>query len=1458
MRFSQGKNTRLFFLLNIPEIYSGRRNRADFTESSNNEPGLKVVLRTAAISLLLSVCFFIPSDKLSAQVTCIASGNWSNPLCWSPAIPQNGDNVIINPACTLHVDVSTSILNDMTVNGTMIIDNAASVSLNMSGNLTINSGASLENDGALDFITAGKNFSLNGTGVYIHNPRNNFPADEKIFSNGNEIFSNTSTLEIRKWNDGSVPLGHPNRIGNSNFGNIILSADVSGGTWDQDGYFSNPSVNRVKGTLTISKGTVVMDDGTGSSIALTLQDVLVNGTGNLVFQRGGNRNLALQTGNFTVSSSAPAKPSVVLDTSFGALTWTVNGNLSLNYDFNLVYGNTYSPGASIKLTVNGNLLFGGGNINLVNAADAGLRMVVNGNTILNNSTGGVCFMDGGNGNLTLITNDLVISAGNANYFLGRPGAGIICKGTDTLIINNDFTVNGTSTTFLAYSDSIFNKVRITVGRDFTMNAANAKLYAAYSAGALTFRTARNFSFLQGEFTGQMNPANTGIDSVLTINDFTFNSGTASNFVRVNRGTGNTFFTTNGNFNLLNSGLGYRQGVIGADSSSSNVTFLTSGNFVQNGGQFSGTLSGSGNCSFTVNGILDVNAGIFKASNNSEYSNAGTVTLNAGSIDYDGGIFSAYYSCNNTSATGSVNVTGNCKINFTSTTDEFTFIGLAQTGFDINNLILSLNIGGTLTIQGLGGSFVSSKALGSETVTLGGLTISAGNNSFNAVQNSMISNGHFVLMNINGNMSVSGGNTFLSASTQGITVTITGDLQISNGKLSLKGGDAGSAVNLNIRGSFTQNGGSFFLHDNPADDLNTAASLMMTVNSNDDAIGDFTQTAGTFSFDNANAAPASLTLALNIKCPNFTIGGSGSISMANAGTGTAFGDLFFAHSGTTNFSRSGNHLIQQTRITVNSGNTLDVLSGDLQIASHTSLPPIQGFCFISSGAILNLRTHHICSNALKTYSSIAVLGRLRIQNVNGLYDGTTNAALSTTLADSLDYNLFSSSTVEYNGTDNQVITGIGTGKAKLAQHKYGNLEINFTGTADTEFVFPSNTPTDSSVSVRTNLVLTNGELNLDNDHTPSNGGGRMIVVENSAVTAISRSNGYIRSETENGTARLKWILNSITGNHIVPFGLNSTMNIPFTFATVSGNAGNIYAATWHTNPGNNPLPTGVTNLKSAVTGQENSANTVDRFWYLNVSGSATSANINFQCTPAENSGITNLIAQRWIAAQNAWTFPGPGTQSISGNGIQVNGISTYNNWWALSGNYPNLLRVKLFIDGLYQVSSHKMIAAIDPVLQDTIADSITVQLAGAAVPHAIIASSNVPISTSGFAYPSFPNSVIGQSYYIVIHQRNSLETWSSSAFNYATPDSNYTFSDAASKAYGNNMALLESGVYGIHSGDLDQNGIIELNDLSLFENSNPLFETGYVLNDLNGDQVVETADFSFLENKIGLGISVLKP
>lgn len=190
-------------------------------------------------------------------------------------------------------------------------------------------------------------------------------------------------------------------------------------------------------------------------------------------------------------------------------------------------------------------------------------------------------------------------------------------------------------------------------------------------------------------------------------------------------------------------------------------------------------------------------------------------------------------------------------------------------------------------------------------------------------------------------------------------------------------------------------------------------------------------------------------------------------------------------------------------------------------------------------------------------------------------------------------------------------------------------------------------------------------------------------------------------------------------------------------------------------------------------------------------------------------------------------------------------------------FQHALNIRMFLQAYYK-GNQQMVAGIDPVVLDTIADSVTVCLASTTSPFSILYSSKTVLNTSGTATGYFTQPALQRSYYIVVKHRNSIETWSKNSFAFNDPDTTYNFTDLATKAYGNNLIEVEAGVFAIHSGDVNQNGIIDITDLNLIQSSISNFGFGYIPEDLNGDRVVEAADFSFIENKILLNISRLKP
>ena len=140
----------------------------------------------------------------------------------------------------------------------------------------------------------------------------------------------------------------------------------------------------------------------------------------------------------------------------------------------------------------------------------------------------------------------------------------------------------------------------------------------------------------------------------------------------------------------------------------------------------------------------------------------------------------------------------------------------------------------------------------------------------------------------------------------------------------------------------------------------------------------------------------------------------------------------------------------------------------------------------------------------------------------------------------------------------------------------------------------------------------------------------------------------------------------------------------------------------------------------------------------------------------------------------------------------------------------------------------------------VSDTVKCHLRNSASPYNEVEVANAVLNNSGAGTFTF-NTLPAGSYYIEITQRNSLETWSGLPVSLA-PDGtyNYNFTTAATQAYGNNL-ILKDGKYCNYSGDVNQDGIIDLTDLTLTFNAASTYVNGYVATDVNGDTVVDLTD-----------------
>ncbi|MBP6335678.1 MAG: hypothetical protein KA444_09425, partial [Bacteroidia bacterium] len=178
-----------------------------------------------------------------------------------------------------------------------------------------------------------------------------------------------------------------------------------------------------------------------------------------------------------------------------------------------------------------------------------------------------------------------------------------------------------------------------------------------------------------------------------------------------------------------------------------------------------------------------------------------------------------------------------------------------------------------------------------------------------------------------------------------------------------------------------------------------------------------------------------------------------------------------------------------------------------------------------------------------------------------------------------------------------------------------------------------------------------------------------------------------------------------------------------------------------------------------------------------------------------------------------------------------------------------LNLKVMIEGFY-LGNGRMAATIDSVNYPGVCDSLMVELHSSSAPFTQLYSDTTLIDIYGNGSFVFPGTLQNQSCYIVVRHRNTLETWTAFPVLFSNTSISYIFSDADSKAFGNNMKDLGDGSYALYSGDVDGNGSINLVDLFALENAIQLFVTGYSVDDLTGNQLIDNSDYSLMENNVG--------
>ena len=194
-----------------------------------------------------------------------------------------------------------------------------------------------------------------------------------------------------------------------------------------------------------------------------------------------------------------------------------------------------------------------------------------------------------------------------------------------------------------------------------------------------------------------------------------------------------------------------------------------------------------------------------------------------------------------------------------------------------------------------------------------------------------------------------------------------------------------------------------------------------------------------------------------------------------------------------------------------------------------------------------------------------------------------------------------------------------------------------------------------------------------------------------------------------------------------------------------------------------------------------------------------------------------------------------------------------------------LNVKAYLEGFYRDNGMMSSTLYDIGNSDdpTATDTITVNLwspvsLGNDSPNYSV---HTILHTNGTASVQFPGATLGNSYYVAIKHRNSIEIWSAEPVTIASEGS-YDFSTSFSSVYSDGfndaMKSVSGGKYALYGGDVNQDGTVDLYDAQTADNGSANLLFGYDASDCNGDGSTDLFDLQLIENNGTLFIFTSRP
>lgn len=525
--------------------------------------------------------------------------------------------------------------------------------------------------------------------------------------------------------------------------------------------------------------------------------------------------------------------------------------------------------------------------------------------------------------------------------------------------------------------------------------------------------------------------------------------------------------------------------------------------------------------------------------------------------------------------------------------------------------------------------------------------------------------------------------------------------------------------------------------------------------------------------------------------------------------TATGSVVFA-SNSTYIHQSGSNPFSSANVVVFQTGSLYKLTSDIT-------PSFSGRTYA------NVEIDAPSSTITATGSSAVIIDNLTLTagtlnfNVTGNPGHAIKGSIGVSAGASLNFSPLTAGTIHLNGTQTQSIGGGGT----IQFNTNSTLDIN--NNAGISLL--------SDLSVNGNLSITNGVFDLNN-HLLTLGTAAQVTGSFSAANMIAAD----------GTGELRKMVNS-TSSFTFPIGdlQNGSDYSPVLINLLSAST---TSGSW--------IGLNVNNNGSFAQG----SSYLNRYWEVTSSGiSNVMYSINLTYPLSDVVGLENdlLCTQISPTDTNYFDFANTTQHTLSATGLSTFGIFT-----AWEPQIAKTLQLSLFLEGLYDGGGimHKAQDENGQHFTGQIADLIQVELRNANSPYSLAFSYTIELLVNGQAAVTVPAALNGN-YYIVIKHRNSIETWSSLPLSFSNSTLMYDFSNDDGKAYGNNLKFMQDS-WVLYGGDVNQDGFITIADVEQADVSSNNFSAGFLVDDTNGDGVIDALDMLLIDNNAALGIEKKTP